>query len=115
MLDKWESTSKDDRGVVHVETIGYNQDGTVVCIFRRKVMVPKETYLRRAAASSRAVPSRKPTDDSMTKAPASPTPVIPLGPNVAVTSDCPANGEHHCRVRVLISPCGRPVGSVPAH
>ena len=45
VLDKWESTSKDDRGVVHVETIGYNQDGTVVCIFRRKVMVPKDSYL----------------------------------------------------------------------
>ena len=26
---------------MHVETSGYNQDGTVVCIFRRKVMVPK--------------------------------------------------------------------------
>ena len=24
--------------------IGYNQDGTVVCIFRRKVMVPKRSY-----------------------------------------------------------------------
>jgi acyl dehydratase len=45
VLDKWESTSNDDRGVVHVETIGYNQDGTVVCIFRRKVMVPKASYL----------------------------------------------------------------------
>ena len=45
VLDKRESTSKDDRGVVHVETIGYNQDGTVVCIFRRKVMVPKQSYL----------------------------------------------------------------------
>jgi acyl dehydratase len=45
VLDKWESTSKDDRGVVHVETIGYNQNGTVVCIFRRKVMVPKNNYL----------------------------------------------------------------------
>ena len=45
MLDKWESKSKDDRGVVHVETIGYNQDGKVVCIFRRKVMVPKDSYL----------------------------------------------------------------------
>ena len=44
----WTSGSrrrKDDRGVVHVETIGYNQDGTVVCIFRRKVMVPKDSYL----------------------------------------------------------------------
>ncbi len=30
---------------MHVETIGYKQDGTVVCIFRRKVMVPKENYL----------------------------------------------------------------------
>jgi acyl dehydratase len=45
VLDKRESTSKDDRGVVHVETIGYNQDGKVVCIFRRKVMVPKDSYL----------------------------------------------------------------------
>ena len=45
VLDKWESTSKDDRGVVYVETIGYNQDGKVVCIFRRKVMVPKQNYL----------------------------------------------------------------------
>jgi hypothetical protein len=45
VLDKWVSTSKDDRGVVHVETIGYKQDGTVVCVFRRKVMVPKDNYL----------------------------------------------------------------------
>ncbi len=46
VLDKWTRSSKDDRGVVYVETIGYNQDGTVVCIFRRKVMVPKESYLQ---------------------------------------------------------------------
>ena len=45
VLDKWESTSRNDRGVVHVETIGYKQDGTVVCIFRRKVLVPKRNYL----------------------------------------------------------------------
>jgi acyl dehydratase len=44
VLDKTESKSKSDRGVVHVETIGYNQDGTVVCVFRRKVMVPKRSY-----------------------------------------------------------------------
>ena len=44
VLDKTESKSKDDRGVVYVETIGYKQDGTVVCIFRRKVMVPKRSY-----------------------------------------------------------------------
>jgi acyl dehydratase len=44
VLDKTESKSKDDRGVVHVETRGYNQDGVVVCVFRRKVMVPKRSY-----------------------------------------------------------------------
>ena len=26
------------------ETRGYKQDGTVVCTFRRKVMVPKRSY-----------------------------------------------------------------------
>ncbi|KRC47628.1 dehydratase [Nocardioides sp. Root224] len=45
VLEKTESKSKDDRGVVYVETIGYNQDGKIVCIFRRKVMVPKASYL----------------------------------------------------------------------
>jgi acyl dehydratase len=45
VIDKWESTSKDDRGIVYVETKGYKQDGTVVCTFRRKVMVPKQHYL----------------------------------------------------------------------
>jgi acyl dehydratase len=45
VLDRWESTTKDDRGVVHVETTGCNQDGTLVCVFRRKVMVPKQSYL----------------------------------------------------------------------
>jgi hypothetical protein len=30
--------------VVYVETRGYKQDGTVVCTFRRKVMVPKRSY-----------------------------------------------------------------------
>jgi hypothetical protein len=32
--------------VVYVETKGYKQDGTLVCIFRRKVMVPKNSYLQ---------------------------------------------------------------------
>jgi acyl dehydratase len=45
VLDKRESASKDDRGVVHVETTGYNQDGTAVCTFRRRVLVPKRGYL----------------------------------------------------------------------
>jgi acyl dehydratase len=41
VLDKVESRSRPDRGVVSVETRGINQDGTLVCVFRRKVMVPK--------------------------------------------------------------------------
>ena len=41
VLDKWESKSKDERGVVYVETKGYNQDGAEVVYFRRKVLVPK--------------------------------------------------------------------------
>ena len=44
VLEKKESGSKPDRGVVTVETRGYKQDGTVVLIFRRKVMVPKRSY-----------------------------------------------------------------------
>ncbi len=41
VVDKRESRSKGDRGVVTVETVGYKQDGTIVCEFRRKVLVPK--------------------------------------------------------------------------
>jgi acyl dehydratase len=44
VLDKRESESKPDRGVVTVETRGYKQDGTLVCVFRRRVMVPKKAY-----------------------------------------------------------------------
>ncbi|MEV7216815.1 MaoC family dehydratase [Kitasatospora cineracea] len=45
VLDK-RMTSKPDRGIVYVETKGYKQDGTVVCTFRRKVMVPTEEYVK---------------------------------------------------------------------
>ncbi|HVM00686.1 MAG TPA: MaoC family dehydratase [Egibacteraceae bacterium] len=41
VLDTKASRSKPDRGVVTVETIGYKQDGTVVCEFTRKVLVPR--------------------------------------------------------------------------
>jgi acyl dehydratase len=63
VLDKRESASKDDRGVVSVETIGYNQDGTVVCVFRRTVMVPKQNYLeaRGGDQPGRPVPGPTPT------------------------------------------------------
>ena len=51
VLDKAESKSKDDRGVVTVETKAFNQRGEEVCYFRRKVLVPKKE-----AAKPRQVP-----------------------------------------------------------
>jgi acyl dehydratase len=40
VVDKVASKSKTDRGIVTVETRGYNQRGEEVCFFRRKVLVP---------------------------------------------------------------------------
>ena len=45
VLDKKESSSRPDRGVVQVETRAYNQRGERVCTFRRKVMVPKRSVV----------------------------------------------------------------------
>jgi acyl dehydratase len=59
VLDKTESRSKDDRGVVYVETRGYKQDGTVVCTFRRKVMVPKRSYGEARGGEQPARPAPK--------------------------------------------------------
>jgi acyl dehydratase len=44
VLGKTESTSKNDRGVVAVETFAYNQRGEEVCYFRRKLMVYKRDF-----------------------------------------------------------------------
>ena len=41
VLEKKESKSKADRGIVTVESFGYNQRGEEVCYFKRKVMVWK--------------------------------------------------------------------------
>ena len=49
-------TSKGDRGMVEVETRGYKQDGTLVCVFRRKVMVPTETYVKERGGEQPARP-----------------------------------------------------------
>ena len=55
VLDKWESTSKDDRGVVHVETVGYNQDGKVVHLppqgHGAEAELPRRTRWRAAGAA----------------------------------------------------------------
>lgn len=42
ILDKWESKSKGDRGIVYVESIAYNQRGEDVLSFRRKVLIKKQ-------------------------------------------------------------------------
>mgnify|MGYP003352722503 FL=1 len=55
VLDKKESQSKPDRGIVAVETRGYNQRGEEVCYFRRRVMV-----LKREAAKPRERPYTSP-------------------------------------------------------
>ncbi|MEY3020446.1 MAG: hypothetical protein RLZZ272_1430 [Actinomycetota bacterium] len=44
VLELRESRSKPDRGIVRVRTIGYNQDGVIVCEFTRKVLVPKRGH-----------------------------------------------------------------------
>lgn len=41
VLDKRESKSKNDRGVVYVESIAYNQNNENVLAFRRKVLIKK--------------------------------------------------------------------------
>ena len=42
VISKRESNSKPDRGIVYVETIGYNQNGEEVISFRRNVLVKKK-------------------------------------------------------------------------
>ncbi|TMK60607.1 MAG: MaoC family dehydratase, partial [Actinobacteria bacterium] len=55
VLDKRESSSKPDRGIVTVETKAYNQRSEEVCSFRRRVMVWK-----REAAPPRQRPYSSP-------------------------------------------------------
>lgn len=45
ILDKYDSKTKTDRGIVYVETIGYNQDGQDVLSFRRKVLIKKQNQV----------------------------------------------------------------------
>jgi acyl dehydratase len=47
ILDKWESKSKSDRGIVNVETRVSNQHGEDVMSYRRKLLVPKREFAPR--------------------------------------------------------------------
>ncbi len=42
ILDKRESKTKKDRGIIYVETIGYNQAGVDVIRFRRHVLIKRK-------------------------------------------------------------------------
>ncbi|HMM12755.1 MAG TPA: MaoC family dehydratase [Bacteroidales bacterium] len=42
VIDKIDSKSKSDRGIVYVETIAFNQTGESVLSFKRKVLVKKK-------------------------------------------------------------------------
>ena len=42
ILDKRESRSKADRGIIYVESIAYNQDGVDVLSFHRNVLIKKK-------------------------------------------------------------------------
>lgn len=42
IIEKRESKSKPDRGIVYVETIAYNQNNIEVLSFRRKVLIKKK-------------------------------------------------------------------------
>ena len=53
VIDKVESSSKPDRGIVTVESKGFNQRGEEVCFFRRKFMVWKRESAPRAPPSLR--------------------------------------------------------------
>ena len=55
VLEKKESKSKADRGIVTVESFGFNQRGEEVCYFKRKVLV-----LKRDAAPPRERPYTTP-------------------------------------------------------
>jgi acyl dehydratase len=47
ILDKWESKSKNDRGIVYVETTISNQREEDVMSYKRKILVPKREFAPR--------------------------------------------------------------------
>ncbi len=72
VLDKTASKSKDDRGIVTVETKAFNQRGEEVCYFRRKVMVWKA-----AVGAGAAAPLRRRRLGLRPAAPGRPGPAFP--------------------------------------
>ena len=52
VLERRESRSRSDVGIVKVRTTGFNQEGTVVISFERTIMVYKKDYAPRIARLS---------------------------------------------------------------
>ena len=52
VLEKRESRSRPDVGIVKVKTVGFNQEGTVVISFERTIMVYKKDHAPRIARLS---------------------------------------------------------------
>jgi itaconyl-CoA hydratase len=50
ILDKRESESKKDRGIVHVRTTGFNQQGVSVLEYERKILVKKRSAFEKRRA-----------------------------------------------------------------
>ena len=46
IISKRESKNKPDRGIVYVETVGFNQNGEDVISFRRNVLIKKGEYAK---------------------------------------------------------------------
>lgn len=44
VLDKRESASKPERGIVHIETRAFNQNGDRILVLRRKFLAPKQSW-----------------------------------------------------------------------
>ena len=44
VINKIDSKGKPDRGIVYVETVGFNQNGKEVISFRRNVLIKKREY-----------------------------------------------------------------------
>jgi acyl dehydratase len=44
ILNKRDSNSKPDRGIIYVETVGFNQNGEAVISFKRNVLIKKAEY-----------------------------------------------------------------------
>ncbi|MBI5543331.1 MAG: MaoC family dehydratase [Deltaproteobacteria bacterium] len=54
VLEVRESSSRPDRGIVHVRTSGMNQDGECVLQYERRILVKKRSHFPKDAAPAKA-------------------------------------------------------------